>query len=152
MESQNQSPQNQLREMPDKFIPSINLDPPEVLVAEDDREMRKFITMALRDCGYRVQEAADGIEALEALERREGDAPFDALIVDMWMPGLTGLDVMDTLRSKDWSTPVVFVSGFVTGRVHDEAERLGAYDILPKPFRLAELVTTVESAAAPVWS
>ncbi|MFP4600380.1 MAG: response regulator [Persicimonas sp.] len=151
MESRNQLRQKKLREMPDKLIPSIDLDPPEILVAEDDREMRQFMAMALADCGYRVCEARDGIEALEALERREGDAPFDALIVDMWMPGLTGLDIMDTLRSKDWSTPVVFVSGFVTGRVHEEAERLGAFEVLPKPFRLSELVDTVEKAAAPVW-
>lgn len=64
---------------------------------------------------------------------------------------MTGLELMESLRSQDWKTPVVFVSGFVTGRVYNEARRLGAECIMPKPFKLDKLVEAVEDAAEPVW-
>ncbi|MFW5965959.1 MAG: response regulator [Persicimonas sp.] len=135
----------------DELIPAFDLDPPEVLVAEDDDEMRRLIALTLSESGYQVTEVEDGVAALDMLESRRDHPPYDVVVFDMWMPGLTGLELMEALRSRDWATPVVFISGFVTGRVYDEAKRLGAERIMPKPFECEKLVEAVESAAAPVW-
>lgn len=135
----------------DELIPAFDLEPPEVLVAEDDDEMRRLIGLTLSDRGYQITEVEDGVAALDMLESRRDHPPYDVVVFDMWMPGLTGLELMEALRSSDWKTPVVFISGFVTGRVYEEAKRLGAERIMPKPFECKKLVEAVESAAAPVW-
>jgi DNA-binding NtrC family response regulator len=139
-------------ELPEELFDVVDLRPPEVLVVEDDDAMRELIAMTLTDQGYRVVETVDSEHALHILDRRRHREPVDAIVVDMWMPGLTGLELMEELRSHDWSTPVIFVSAFVTGQVYEEAKRLGAYRVFPKPLKLQELTATLEEVAPTVWS
>jgi two-component system, OmpR family, response regulator MprA len=106
-----------------------------ILVVEDDPKVRQALTRALGLEGYEVADAPDGLAALEHLQ---GDAA-DAIVLDMMMPDLNGLDVCRRLRDRGDRTPVLML----TAR-HETADRVagldaGADDYLVKPFDLAEL-------------
>lgn len=114
-----------------------------VLVAEDDRELRRLVTAVLRRCGYVVDEAANGIDMLERLaDVTLRKRTFDLIVSDVRMPGLTGMEVIEGLqlgdRAQSFRTPVIFMTAFGDDDVHAEAARLGA-TILDKPFDLEDL-------------
>ena len=64
------------------------------------------------------------------------------MISDIKMPGLSGLDLLDTLRRSDWAMPVILITAFGDRETHDEAIRLGAVRVFDKPFELDDLVET----------
>ncbi len=112
-----------------------------VLLVDDDPGILLSIRRALEFEGYRVTTAADGVAALEAVER---EAP-DGLVLDVTMPRLDGLGVCRELRARGDRTPVLVL----TAR-HAVADRVagldaGADDYLTKPFEMAELLARVEA-------
>jgi DNA-binding response OmpR family regulator len=119
-----------------------------LLIAEDDREMRRFLVECFREEGYRVTEAENG----EELRRRisasgrcpETSAP-DILVSDIRLPGLTGLELLADLRKSDWSLPVILITAFGDESVHREGKRLGAAMVLDKPFDAEDLVNAVKT-------
>jgi two-component system, OmpR family, response regulator len=112
-----------------------------ILVIEDDHEMAEEIGGDLADRGYAVSHAADGLEG-EALGRAGG---YDLLIVDLMLPGLDGISVIENLRGAGVRTPVLVLSAL--GAVNDRVRglRAGGDDYLTKPFALAELAARVEA-------
>ena len=122
-----------------------------VLVADDDEEMRALLATALRDEGYNVVEASDGLELLDRLEfaGEDGDwVPlYDVVVSDVRMPGVTGLEVLEGMRQVDWSTGVVLISAFADQQVHDDARRLGAMAVLAKPFALQDFLDAIRDVA-----
>jgi two-component system alkaline phosphatase synthesis response regulator PhoP len=114
---------------------------PRILVVEDDRSLREGLAMNLRRKGYDVELAVDGTEGME---KAFGTRP-DLVILDVMMPGFSGLDILDELRSRKVSTPVLVLSA--RGRLDQRVEglKLGADDYLAKPFDLAELLARVEA-------
>ena len=128
----------------------------EVLLAEDDGELRRLLAEVLQKSGFRVTEAESGDRLLERLwERSRREGRFDLIVSDIRMPGFSGLEVLDGLRDEcDPSigdTPVIFITAFGDSVVHAEAERLGAV-VFDKPFDLDDLcawaVTVVRVAGA----
>ena len=119
-----------------------NVAPPaRVLVAEDDREMRRLVADSLREDGYEVHEVADGAELMVRLE----DAfflgltpPIDLFVTDIRMPGHTGLHVIRSLRGAGIHVPGVIITAFGNTETRDEAAALGA-QLLEKPFKMAAL-------------
>lgn len=112
-----------------------------ILIAEDDRAVRDALRRALRLEGYEVTLAADGSEALTALDR----ARADLIILDVLMPYVNGLSVCRTLRSRGDRTPVLML----TAR-HEVGDRVagldaGADDYLTKPFALDELLARIRA-------
>lgn len=112
-----------------------------ILIAEDDRAVRDALRRALRLEGYEVTLAADGSEALTALDR----ARVDLIILDVLMPYVNGLSVCRTLRSRGDRTPVLML----TAR-HEVGDRVagldaGADDYLTKPFALDELLARIRA-------
>ena len=112
-----------------------------ILIAEDDRAVRDALHRALRLEGYEVALAADGSEALTALERTR----VDLIILDVLMPYVNGLSVCRTLRSRGDRTPVLML----TAR-HEVGDRVagldaGADDYLTKPFALDELLARIRA-------
>ena len=112
-----------------------------ILIAEDDRAVRDALRRALRLEGYEVILAADGSEALTALDR----ARVDLIILDVLMPYVNGLSVCRTLRSRGDRTPVLML----TAR-HEVGDRVagldaGADDYLTKPFALDELLARIRA-------
>jgi two-component system, NtrC family, nitrogen regulation response regulator NtrX len=106
---------------------------PTVLVVDDERNIRRTLHMVLSGEGYRVLEASTGEEALGLLARAV--APVELCILDMKLPGMGGLEVLERMRREDaWrDLPVVVISGHAT--VHDAvaAIKLGATDFFEKP-------------------
>jgi DNA-binding NtrC family response regulator len=113
-----------------------------ILVVEDDAEMRLLLEEELRDAGYRVIPAADGAEALQRLTSAE----IDVVVTDLVMPGLKGHDVLAEVRSRDPSVPVVIITAFGSIESAVDAMRAGAYHYVAKPFRIEQLLATVENA------
>lgn len=116
----------------------------EVLVVEDDRDMRDFIQEILLEKGYGVTTAANGKEALERLD----DFPFPIIISDLKMPVMDGITLLDAINGRDVLKPfVILITAF--GDI-DEAIQLinrGAYDYIIKPFKLEQLLIATRKAA-----
>lgn len=128
------------------------VSPPErVLLAEDDPELRSIFATALRRAGYRVVEARDGGEVIDRLAPgrwNPDDEGFAAVVTDVRMPRLSGLDVLAALRSTRWTTPVILISAYCDEETRHEARELGAAVLLEKPIPLDQLVFTVRRASA----
>lgn len=116
--------------------------PTEVLVAEDDEDMRRLVVNSLCDEGFRVVSASSGWKLLEQIASRiraRDGRPLDLIITDVRMHGVTGLEVLAGLREHDWSTPVVLMTAFGDPALHAEAGRLGALAVFDKPFDIRAL-------------
>jgi two-component system, NtrC family, response regulator AtoC len=114
-----------------------------VLIIEDDGEMRALLRDVLERAGYRVIGRKDGT-ALPALVERER---FDAAIVDKELPGPNGLELLSFLQQRLPDVPVILVTAFGGSAVKHEAERLGAYSYVEKPFRVATILDTLATVS-----
>jgi DNA-binding response OmpR family regulator len=112
-----------------------------VLVVEDEKKTASFIRKALQAESFAVDVCHNGEQALTAATT----APFDAIVLDIMLPGRDGLSVLRQLRERKHTTPVLLLSARseVTERV--EGLTAGADDYLPKPFALAELIARVRA-------
>jgi two-component system OmpR family response regulator len=112
-----------------------------VLLIEDDADTACDITSELRDRGYSVDWAANGIDGLD--KARTGKS--DVLIVDRMLPGMDGLTLVDMLRKEQVRTPVLILSAL--GAVNDRVRglRAGGDDYLTKPFAILELIARLEA-------
>ena len=112
-----------------------------VLVTDDDRAVREALERALQLAGYEVELASDGDSALAAIERRTPDA----VVLDIMMPGLDGLDVTRRLRRTGNRIPILLLTA--RDAVDDRVEGLdaGADDYVVKPFALEELLARVRA-------
>jgi len=106
-----------------------------LLVVEDDPDFRETCARWMTRKGHAVSTAANGHEALELFDRRA----FDVAIVDMNMPGLTGLELLERMRASQVETEVLILTGQGTIESAVNAMKLGACDYLTKPFPLDEL-------------
>jgi DNA-binding NtrC family response regulator len=109
--------------------------PVNLLIVEDDPDFRETCVRWMTRKGHKVHGAANGHEALDICERRS----FDVAIVDMNMPGLTGLEVLDRMKVSQPETEVIILTGQGTIESAVNAMKLGACDYLTKPFPLDEL-------------
>jgi DNA-binding response OmpR family regulator len=112
-----------------------------VLVVEDEKKTASFIRKALQAEGFAVDVCHDGDEAWTAARM----TPFDAIVLDIMLPGRDGLSLLRQLRAAKNATPVLLLSA--RGEVNERVEGLnaGADDYLPKPFVLAELIARVRA-------
>jgi heavy metal response regulator len=112
-----------------------------VLVVEDEKKTASFIRKALQAEGFAVDMCGNGDDALAAAAA----TPFDALVLDIMLPGRDGLSVLSQLRERKNATPVLLLSA--RGEVNERVAGLnaGADDYLPKPFIIAELVARVRA-------
>jgi CheY-like chemotaxis protein len=121
----------------------------EILLAEDDRELRRFLAQVLQRDGYRVTEVDSGHDLLDRVwDRAAGKAGFDLIISDVQMSGFTGLEVLEVLRAErdpeddddphTQGTPIILITAFGDLQLHRDARRLGAV-VFDKPFDIDEL-------------
>ncbi len=110
-----------------------------ILIAEDERDLNNVIKRRLEKEGYSVDNCFDGEEALDYIEAGE----FDAIILDIMMPKLSGLEVLHKIRDKGNNTPVLFLTAMDS--VSDKVKGLdtGADDYLVKPFAFEELIARI---------
>src|SRR5215213_10169330 len=116
--------------------------PYRVLVVDDETGIREAIKMTLEYEGYKVDEARSGNEGLE----KAGRTPYDVILLDIKMPVLDGIEVLENLKDQKITSPVVMVSGH--GDVHTAVEctKRGAFDFLEKPLNRDKLLLTVRNA------
>ena len=111
-----------------------------ILIAEDDTAVREFVSRALVSAGHEVVAAADGLQALEALENDE----FDLLLSDIVMPELDGIALALEV-SRDWpDLPILLMTGYAAER--QRAHNLDAliHDVISKPFTLQQICDAAE--------
>jgi two-component system nitrogen regulation response regulator NtrX len=113
-----------------------------ILVIDDETAIREAIRMTLEYEGYRIDEARSGQDGLDKAAR----TPYDAILLDIKMPVLDGIEVLENLKQQKITTPVVMVSGH--GDVHTAVEctKRGAFDFLEKPLNRDKLLLTVRNA------
>jgi DNA-binding NtrC family response regulator len=105
---------------------------PTILVVDDEKEICDLFDEALTQEGYEVVTATDGVEAL-SLGRQ---SRLDVALLDIKMPGMDGIEVLQKLREVKKDVEVIVLTGYGTLKTAKEAMRLGAYDYLTKPFDL----------------
>ena len=110
-----------------------------MLIVEDDSEMRTLLKLFLLRAGYRVIDEARGDRARCLIESER----LDAAIVDREIPGLSGLDLLSSLRRRRPPVPAILITAFGGPAVAEEAQRRGARYYLDKPFRVAKLLNVV---------
>lgn len=113
-----------------------------VLVVDDERRVRKSVRAILEDEGYSVLEADDGESALSKVAE---DRP-DAVLLDVWMPGIDGIETLKGIRQQDQDLPVIIMSGHGNIETAVSATKLGAYDFLEKPLSLDRLNLVLRNA------
>ncbi|MEO0484085.1 MAG: sigma-54 dependent transcriptional regulator, partial [Planctomycetota bacterium] len=113
-----------------------------VLVVDDKQGMRDSVASTLQRAGFEVIAAGDGASAIEIVARRRPDA----VVTDLKMPGMTGVELLEKIREIDEDLPVVMMTAFGSIETAVHAMRLGAYDYITKPFHGDELVIGVKRA------
>lgn len=139
-----------VRELPPPK-PGLAHRPARVVVVEDDADMRNLVSWVLRDDGFEVVEAEDGVGLLRCLQTSiwsEGRARIDAIVSDIQMPDLTALEVMRSVPQRDAAAPVVLITAYGPSRARTKAEALGAVAVLEKPLDWDALREAVTRAVA----
>jgi two-component system nitrogen regulation response regulator NtrX len=113
-----------------------------VLIADDEKSIRKTLREILEYESYKVDEAEDGAKAFEMLK----EGAYDCALLDIKMPKMDGMEVLEKLQSTDSDTPIIMISGHGTVENAVEAVKRGAYDFISKPPDLNRLLITVRNA------
>jgi two-component system response regulator PilR (NtrC family) len=111
-----------------------------ILVVDDDRSMREFLEILLTKEQYQVSLAASGEEAFQILDKNT----FDLVITDIRMKDINGIDVLKKAKKVSPETMVVMISAFATAETAVEAMKEGAYDYIPKPFKVGEFKKIIQ--------
>ena len=116
---------------------------PIVFVVDDDPSIRGSLSLLLSSAGYGVKTFAS---AKEFLESERGTAGPSCLVLDVKMPGLSGLDLQEELRSRNYAIPLIFMTGHGDIPMSVQAMKKGAVDFLSKPFDDGQLLDAVKEA------
>jgi two-component system response regulator PilR (NtrC family) len=117
-----------------------------ILVVDDEHSMREFLEIMLNKEGYLVDAAAGGDEAIDLLKKEA----FDLVITDIRMKEVDGLDVLKKCKELHPNTIVIMISAYASTSTAVEAMKWGAYDYLPKPFKVREIKGVIRDALATI--
>ena len=118
------------------------MTPLRILIIEDEPPIRRFLRTALSAQGYRIEEAETGESALEFLKCN----PVDLIVLDLGLPGIDGLEVIERLRAEGRSTPIIILSSRDDEAGKVRALDMGADDYVSKPFGMEELSARIRAA------
>jgi two-component system nitrogen regulation response regulator NtrX len=113
-----------------------------VLIVDDERGIRETLRAVLEDEGFECEAVSSGEECLEAVGRRS----FGCVLLDVWLPGLDGLETLARMREQGADAAVVMISGHATIETAVRATKLGAFDFVEKPLSIEKTVLTVRNA------
>ncbi|MFL2433447.1 sigma-54-dependent Fis family transcriptional regulator [bacterium] len=120
------------------------LDGVSILVADDEEIMREILYSLLTREGCHVRMTNDGETAVQVVR----EEPFDAVLLDIMMPGLNGLDALEKLKKFDTDLPVIMITAYGTTSNTREAFKRGAFDFVEKPFKNDDVLLVVRNAVA----
>jgi two-component system, OmpR family, alkaline phosphatase synthesis response regulator PhoP len=115
-----------------------------ILLVEDEKNFHETLKLNLELEGYQVQSAMDGTQAIKALQQQY----FDLMILDLMLPDIDGIAVLETVRIKNNDIPILILSAKNTSTARIEGLKKGADDYLTKPFHLEELLLRVHKLIA----
>jgi DNA-binding NtrC family response regulator len=115
-----------------------------ILIIDDDRHMRTVCGRVLTNAGHSVVSAESGDEGLQRI--RDATPPFDVVLLDQLMPGMSGMDVLEQAKALSPALPVIIITGSATEETTKELLAKGACDCLPKPFTPEQLRHTIDNA------
>ncbi len=118
-------------------------DKKSLLIVDDDIAHRTMLRILL-DWQYEISEADDGSMAIEEVSKRH----FDMLLMDIRMPGVSGLEALDQIRSLRPDVPILMMTAYFSDVIADQAKDRGAFGCLGKPFNFEELRQTIQQAVA----
>ncbi len=113
-----------------------------ILIVDDEQSILQALSAILRDEGYRVTEAPDGVSAMKAVAKE----PPSVMLLDIWMPEQDGLETLRRIRDSAPQVPVIMMSGHGTIETAIKAIKLGAYDYIEKPLSLDKVLLLVKHA------
>jgi DNA-binding response OmpR family regulator len=113
---------------------------PKILVVDDDKEFRLYVSEALTRAGYEIQTAASGSEAVEKASNED----FDVVLLDLIMPKMSGSDVIVQLRRVSPRSQVIMITAFASIDNAVDAIKRGAADYLTKPFKVDDLLIRIK--------
>src|SRR5919109_2271899 len=113
-----------------------------ILVIDDEEIMREILETLLEREGYSVRLASNGAEGLDLAR----SLPFDAVIVDVMMPGIDGLQVLEELHKQDEELPVIMITAYASMENAIAAMKRGAFDYITKPFKNDEVLVVLRNA------
>ncbi|HTR67154.1 MAG TPA: sigma-54 dependent transcriptional regulator [Terriglobales bacterium] len=115
---------------------------PKILIVDDEISIRESLQGVLEDEGYSVAPAESGEACLETLRKQ----PFDAVLLDVWLPGMDGLETLQKIRDLENAPEVIMISGHGTIETAVRATKLGAYDFLEKPLSIEKTLILLKNA------
>src|SRR3954468_12758104 len=113
-----------------------------ILIVDDERGIRESLSAVLRDEGFAAEAVASGEECLQALSRRA----YACVLLDVWLPGINGLETLQQIRELNSDAAVVIISGHGNVETAVRATKLGAFDFIEKPLSIEKTVLTVRNA------
>jgi two-component system, LuxR family, response regulator FixJ len=113
-----------------------------VFIVDDDAAVRKGLAFSLRAAGYAVEAFPSALAFLEDYDARRGGC----LLLDVQMPGMTGVELQEQLNVHGWRIPVIFITGHGTVALAVAAIKAGAFDFVEKPLREEALLESIERA------
>jgi two-component system cell cycle response regulator CpdR len=116
----------------------------QILLAEDDESLRKFLAQALVRAGHAVTDFGDGGDAYECLK----GVQFDLLLTDIVMPGMDGIELAKRAAEMNEALKIMFITGFAAVALHPSSGAPKQAKVLSKPFHLREIVAEVERMVA----
>ena len=116
--------------------------PQTILIADDDDSLRRVLEFQLREAGYEIMSAADGLSALDLFTAHD----FDCLITDLRMPKLSGIELLRRVKVIRADVPVIVITAYGDIETAVEAMRAGALDYITKPFNRDQILLTIEKA------
>ena len=115
---------------------------PTVLVVDDEPSILQSLGGLLSDEGFEVLTASNGYEALKIIE---SESP-DLVLLDIWMPGLDGIDTLQEIRNNNPHIQVIIITGHGTIETAVKATKLGAYDLIEKPLSIDKVIVAINNA------
>ncbi len=116
-----------------------------ILLVEDEQGLRMVVESELARAGYSVEAIGNGLDAIARLSKER----FDLAILDVTLPGKSGLEVLQFIRDRQMRTRVIMITGMEGLSVAIKAVKLGADDYIPKPFDAEYLLTSVRTVLKP---
>src|SRR5215467_4768212 len=115
-----------------------------ILIVDDESAIRESLQGVLEDEGYKISTSPSGEDCLELVRK----SVFDVLLLDVWLPGIDGLDTLEKIRGMEDPPEVIMISGHGTIETAVRATKLGAYDFVEKPLSLEKTLILVKKAIA----
>src|SRR5436190_8143255 len=113
-----------------------------ILVVDDERGIRESLTAIFRDEGFTADAVETGEECLKAIGRRA----YGCVLLDVWLPGISGLETLHQMRESNCDAAVIIISGHGNIETAVRATKLGAFDFIEKPLSIEKTVLTVRNA------